>query len=95
MRRPILLMPSQHPQQRDLSAPLTMWVLYRPNTRDFHGSWVMRLYTLPPGRESRRLRRGTFHLAETLTGLRNRIPFGFHNLGRHPDDDETIEEVWI
>jgi len=94
MRRPILLMPSTTAAAETRANSMPIWTIYRPTTREFTGSWVARMtdvYVKP----SRRLRRGTFHVADTLEAIRAKLPRGLHRLTRKPQDDPVIEEVWI
>ena len=37
----------------------------------------------------------TMYIDDTLEGIRKKIPAGLVNIGRYPDDDPKIVEVWI
>jgi hypothetical protein len=92
--RPILMMPSSVPPDDPSTRRLPIWTVYRPTTSDYAGRWFARV-TDVYNKPSRRLRRGTFHVAESLEALRAKLPCGLHRLPRDSNDDPVIEEVWI
>ena len=68
-----------------------MWVIYRPTTRDYPGEWVIRMHlTLPV-----HLITSIVVTHPTLEAARDDLPPGLTNIGRQPDDDPVIEEVWL
>ena len=74
-----------------LQKRLPMWVIYRPNTREYPGVWVTRMHvTLPEQKPTR------FVMThDTLEDLRGMLPPGVTCLGRQAGDAPEIEEVWI
>lgn len=68
-----------------------MWVVYRPVTREYPGSWVARMHvTLPAHKPTR------FVIShDTLDDLRTILPPGLTNIGRQQGDLPEIEEVWL
>ena len=94
MRRPILLMPSTTAAAETRASSLPIWTIYRPTTSDYHGLWIARMTDVYV-KASRRLHRGTFHVADTLEAIRAKLPRGLYCLTRNPEDDPVIEEVWI
>lgn len=77
--------------QINLSERLPMWVIYRPTTSDFEGWWVARMWLTFPELKATL----TSIDSPTLKGVRCRLPGGLTCIGRHPDDDPVIEEVWL
>lgn len=74
-----------------LRSRLPVWVIYRPCTREYPGMWVARMHvTLPDPKPTR------FVMShDSLKQLRNTLPPGLVNTGRHANDLPEIEEVWI
>jgi hypothetical protein len=87
------LEPKQHhvEQQWALRDSLPMWTVCRPTISDFAGQWSARMHlTLPAPRPTDLLIVGT-----TLEEVRQQLPPNLTNLGRQPEDDPVIEEVWL
>lgn len=74
-----------------LQARLPIWVIYRPITREFPGSWVARMHVCLP--VSKPTRFVITH--DSLEQLRSLLPPGLTNLTRDPGDLPEIEEVWF
>lgn len=70
---------------------LPMWVVYRPVTREYPGSWIARMFLSLP-KDSPTI----FVLVRpTLDTLRAALPRGLVCLNRDPNDVPEIEEVWF
>lgn len=72
---------------------LTLWVVYR-RPSDFSNSFVVRRQLV--------LRSGVvvietapFCTGPSLDAVRSALPPYLYNMGRQPEDDPVIEEVWI
>jgi hypothetical protein len=76
---------------RRLEQRLPAWVIYKPVTREYPGSWVARMHvTLPEHRVT------SFVMThDRLEALREMLPSGLVCLARDPNDPTEIEEVWI
>lgn len=70
---------------------LPMWVIYRPTTKDYPGQWVARMHLTLPEPST------THHIifGDSLESVQAQIPPGLINIGRMPEDDPVIEEVWL
>jgi hypothetical protein len=91
---PVMTVPSQDYMARlhaRLQARLPMWVVYRPVTHEYPGTWVARMHmTLPEPRPTR------FVIThDTLVQLRKTLPPGLVRLSRRDGDVPEIEEVWL
>lgn len=78
-------------QQFALRERLPIWVICNPTTSDFAGQWVARMHLTIPTPEPTNL----IVVGERLEDVRARLPEGLINIGRQPDDDPVIAEVWI
>lgn len=77
----------------DPSSQLEQWVIYH-NTTDFPGLYVARRWFVGRGGIEPD---ATAYTCETLEQARDIVEQacpGAYNLGRAPDDDPTIVEVW-
>jgi hypothetical protein len=70
---------------------LPMWVIYRPTTSDYPGKWVIRMHLSLPKPQTTSL----VLTYPSLDTARDNLPRGLTNIGRRPDDDPVIEEVWL
>lgn len=71
------------------AAGLTMYVIYS-HPADFPKSCVCRVWhgmTPEPGLPH--------IIGPTVADVRAMLPVGLTNIGRHPDDEAAIAEVWI
>ena len=68
-----------------------MWVIYNTTTRDHPGRWVVRLHTSLPEPEATTLSM----VRDSLKAAREALPYGLTCIGRSPDDDPVIYEVWL
>jgi hypothetical protein len=71
---------------------LSMLVIYQ-SPRDYPDKIVGRWHHIRPGGTSIDL--DPAFVVDALTEARAEIPPGLHNLGRKPEDDPVIVEVWI
>lgn len=77
--------------QWSLRDRLPMWTVYRPTTSDFAGQWTARMHlTLPESQSTDILVVGA-----SLEQIQQQLPPGMANIGRQPEDDPVIEEVWV
>ena len=63
-----------------LRSRMPVWVVYRPTTREYPGSWVARMHVILP--EVRPTRFVMTH--DTVEGLREMLPSGLTRLARDP-----------
>ena len=68
---------------------LIQWTIYE-NPSDYPGKWVVRKFTITPGKISS----GPAYICESLEDARAHVPDSFYNLGRQPGDSNSIWEVW-
>lgn len=59
---------------------------------DYPSHFVVRHIVIPPGSPPMP---GDCQLAESLAEARDFIPHGLVNIGRQPEDDPKIVEVWV
>lgn len=78
-------------QQFALRDSLPMWVVCRPTASDFSGQWTARMHLTLPAPEPTDL----LVVGQALEQVRLQLPPGLTNIGRQPNDDQVIEEVWI
>ena len=73
-----------------MSAPftLTLWPIYDSPTDFPAGTFVARRFELDNPTPD-------FVTGRTLAEVRAKIPPGLYNIGRYPQDDPKIVEVWI
>lgn len=67
--------------------PLDLWVIYN-KPADYPTKFVVRKWILDKPTD-------VFHTADTLEGIRKKIPLNLCNIGRQKNDDPKIVEVWI
>lgn len=72
--------------------PIDLWVVYE-NPDDFPGRFVVRRHTIAGGESSPC--EDPACVVGGLEAARASIPFDCLNLGRHPDDEPQIVEVWL
>ncbi len=72
---------------------LSMWVIYRPTTRDYPGRWVVRKHYAMVGGAEQVDPECTLH--GSLAEARAILPAGLYCLGRFDCDDPVIEETWV
>lgn len=73
---------------------LTLWVVYR-RPRDFPDSFVVRRQFVMRD-SSVRVETTPITVGPSLDSVRwALLPYGLYNIGRQPNDDPVIEEVWI
>ncbi|MTJ93862.1 MAG: hypothetical protein F8N36_13540 [Desulfovibrio sp.] len=77
--------------QYEFGSRLPMWVVYGPETRNYPGQWICRMRLTIPGDEPT----GTIILADTLDGVRERLPRGLACLPRFASDPPGIIETWL
>ncbi len=70
---------------------LPMWTVCGPTTTDFAGLWLARMHLALPTPQPTDL----LILGATLDDVRRQLPPGLTNIGRQPEDDLVIEEVWL
>jgi hypothetical protein len=70
---------------------LFMYVVYE-NPRDFPGQFVLREHYVDPSGVHAQ---SGYKLASTLEEIRAFVPPGMTNIGREPEDEPQIREVWI
>lgn len=71
----------------DVQSQIPMIVIFN-SPKDYPGKFVGRLWDLDKPTQ-------VLTVKDTLEDVRNEIPFGFINIGRHVSDDPVIVEVWI
>lgn len=77
-------------------APLYQWAVYE-DPADYPGKWVVRRFAITQtGNAIVSIEKDAEPLivADSLDEARKVIPQGAYCLGRHPDDDPVIFEVW-
>lgn len=62
------------------------------NPKDYQGKYVARVFDIGPG-EVRATR--YIMVSENLEELRNAMPAGFFSVGKTPEDDPELLEVWL
>jgi len=74
---------------------LFQWVVYE-DPADFPGKWVVRRFTIYPDGGSPVIEEDPepMVVTDSLEEARKVIPKGAYCLGRHPEDDPVIYEVW-
>lgn len=70
---------------------LPMWVVYNTTTREYPGVWVARMHVSLP--EPKPTRFVLVH--DSLAELRDALPRGLAQIGRHPIDPAEIVETWF
>jgi len=70
---------------------LFQWTIYE-DPSDFPGKWVVRRFSIRRG--SAEADPEPMVVTDSLEAARNVIPKGAYCLGRHPEDDPAIYEVW-
>jgi hypothetical protein len=78
-------------QVRAPASPLSLWVIYE-SPRDFPGRFVVRCHHVNRGGVVPC--DGCF-VCGSLAEARDYLPDGSYYLGRHPQDEPQIVEVWI
>lgn len=71
---------------------LPMYVVYR-HPRDFPEQYVIRIHRVRSGGVEPDAK--PFALGPTLADLRSVLPPGLTSIGRQPEDEPQIVEVWI
>jgi hypothetical protein len=71
---------------------LPMYVVYR-RPRDYPEQYVVRIQRVSRGGVEPD--REPFALGPPLADVRAALPPGLYNLGRQPDDEPQIVEVWV
>ena len=66
---------------------IDIWVIY-DNPLDVPGKFVLRHWINENPTK-------TMYIADTLDEIRTKVPQGLVNIGRMPEDDPKIKEVWI
>jgi hypothetical protein len=72
---------------------MCVWTVYY-DPRDFPGKYVVRRHDIFRGREGSHPS-SEHYVADSLTEIRGRVPFGLVRLGRSEGDDAKIVEVWL
>lgn len=75
-----------------MSAGLTLWVVYRPAS-DHIGHFAVRRQFASAGTHG--VEGEPVLFGRTLAEVRAQLPPDLYPLGRQPDDDPSIVEVWI
>lgn len=78
------------PEPRRTNA-LSMWVIY-DHPKDYPNSFVMREWIIEGGGYKPT---GQWIVKDTIEECRAQLPNGAINLGRYPEDDPVIAEVWV
>lgn len=65
------------------------YVIY-DSPKDYPGKWVARRWTIRHGQ----IIAGPAYICDSLEAAREHVPFELFNIGRQPDDEPTIKEVW-
>lgn len=78
------------PQPRRTNA-LSMWVIY-DHPKDYPNSFVLREWIIEAGTHKPT---GRWCVKDTLEECRAELPAGVVNIGRYPEDDPCIAEVWV
>ena len=73
-------------------AAVSLLVIYE-NPKDYPGKVVGRWHHILPG--GTRIEAEPAFVVDTLAAAREEVPSGLHNLGRRPEDDPVIVEVWV
>ena len=68
-----------------------MWTVYTPDTREYPGFWVARMWVARPTLRATRF----VCTHDTLEGLRSILPPGMTMLPRRVADVPEIQEVWM
>jgi hypothetical protein len=72
---------------------LTVWTIYH-HPSDHPGSWVMRGHEIVPSVGIVRAHDACF-VAATLDEIRSYVPPGTRCVGRAPEDNPVIHEMWV
>lgn len=70
---------------------MSQWVIYA-HPRDYPGQYAMRRWDRRAGTM---LATDDMALADSLEEIREALPPGLYRLGRFPDDNVSIVEVWV
>jgi hypothetical protein len=68
---------------------LIQYVIY-DSPKDYPGKWVVRKWLITPGQ----ITPGPAYICDSLEAAREHVPEGMYNLGRQPNDERPIQEVW-
>lgn len=78
------------PQPRRTNA-LSMWVIYN-HPSDYPNSYVVREWVIEAGHAKPC---GRWFVRDTIEECRDALPPGLVNIGRQPEDEPQIMEVWV
>ena len=70
---------------------LPMWTVYTPETREYSGFWVARMFIALPEYKPTRF----IVLHDRLAGLHELLPPGLARICRSPGDAPEIVETWL
>lgn len=73
---------------------LDMYVVYY-DPRDYPGSYVVRKWRVDGADPTPKPDADVTTVCNSLAEARSHIPVGLANIGRQPNDDRTIREVWV
>lgn len=84
----------EHKGRWSWTLPLYQWTIYQ-DPDDFPGKWVVRRFAITHnGEVSIEADTEPLIVTDSLNEARKVIPPGAYCIGRHPEDDPAIYEVW-